>query len=204
MDAIEIIQKYYEPESKAYRLLVNHSRVVAKKAIDIAKRVRELSPDLTFIEEAAMLHDIGIFMTDMPKLGCSGIHPYISHGYLGREILEKEGLPVHALVCERHVGLGLTIQDIEKNGFHIPKRDMMPEGLEEKIICFADKFYSKDEHCLFIEKPLGRIRKMIAFYGSEKLLQFDEWLVLFREIDEAGLKRLSEDTGVKNNIQAGI
>jgi len=191
MDTIRIIQKYYHPDSKAYKLLINHSRVVANKALEVAKRVRELNLNLTFIEEAAMLHDIGIFMTDMPELGCSGIHPYISHGYLGREILEKEGLPVHALVCERHIGLGLTIQDIEKNGFQMPMREMTPESLEEKIICFADKFYSKDEQCLFIEKPIGRIRKMIAFYGEEKLLQFDEWLVFFKEIDETGLERLT-------------
>ena len=61
-----------------------------------------------------MLHDIGIFLTHAPQIGCHGDKPYICHGYLGRELLEKEGFPRHAIVCETHVGVGLTIADIEK------------------------------------------------------------------------------------------
>lgn len=181
IDPIRIIQKYYEPDSKAYRLLLGHSKIVTEKALIVANRLQELNPDYRFIEEAAMLHDIGIFMTFMPELGCFGAYSYITHGYFGREILEKEGLPLHALVCERHVGLGLTIQDIEKNGFPLPKKNMMPISLEEKIICFADKFYSKNENNLFIEKPVRQIRKMLSQYGMDKLLLFDEWLDVFRE-----------------------
>jgi len=71
--------------------------MVAGKALAIARRARRLGPDLKFIGEAAMLHDIGILVTDQPSLGCYGDKPYICHGYAGREILEKEGLPAHAL-----------------------------------------------------------------------------------------------------------
>ncbi|MBI5213136.1 MAG: HDIG domain-containing protein [Nitrospirae bacterium] len=181
MDIIKIIEKYYEPDSKAYLFLIHHSRLVAKKALKVAEKVKELNPDFTFIEEASMLHDIGIFMTHAPKIGCYGFHPYISHGYLGREILEKERLPMHALVCERHVGTGLTIADIETNGFPLPKRDMLPVTLEEKIICFADKFYSKREDSLATEKSVSEIREIIAKFGDNKLKQFDEWLKFFKE-----------------------
>ncbi len=90
MDVIKIIEKYYEPDSKAYYFLIHHSKLVAKKALQVAERVKELNPNFKFIEEAAMLHDIGIFMTHAPKIGCYGFHPYISHCYLGREIVEKE------------------------------------------------------------------------------------------------------------------
>ena len=41
------------------------------------------------------------------------------------------------------MGAGLSIADIEKHNFPIPKRDMMPTTIEEKIICFADKFFQK-------------------------------------------------------------
>ncbi len=181
MDTLKIIEKYYDTDSKAYYYLIHHGRLVAKKALEIAERLGELNPDLKFIEEAAMLHDIGIFMTHAPKIGCFGFHPYISHGYLGRELLEKEGLPEHALVCERHVGMGITIDDIETNKFPIPKRDMTPLTLEEKIICFADKFYSKDENSLTAEKPVARIREIISQFGDNKLRQFDEWLLFFKE-----------------------
>lgn len=182
MDIIRIIEKYYELDSKTYNFLIHHSKVVAKKALEIARRIKEMNPDYKFIEEAAMLHDIGIFMTHQPKLGCFGFHPYIAHGYLGREILEKEGLPEHALVCERHVGLGLTVQDIEINKFPLPRRDMTPQTLEQKIICFADKFYSKDEHSLTTEKPVWKIREIVSRFGEDKLKLFDEWLIFFKEI----------------------
>lgn len=105
MDPIKIIQKFYKIDSKAYNLLVPHSEAVARKALETARKVPHLNPDLKFIEEAAMLHDIGIFLTNDPGLGCFGDKPYICHGYLGRELLEKEGFPKHALVCERHVGI---------------------------------------------------------------------------------------------------
>jgi uncharacterized protein len=182
MDVIKIIEKYYEPDSKAYHFLIHHSKLVTRKALHVAERVKELNPDFKFIEEASMLHDIGIFMTHSPKIGCYGFHPYISHGYHGREILEKEGFPKHALVCERHVGVGLTLSDIESNEFPLPKRAMFPVTLEEKIICFADKFYSKDNYSLTAEKPVWRIREIISRFGEDKLNQFDEWLVFFKEV----------------------
>ncbi len=178
MDPIKTIEKYYRPDTESYRFLVQHSRMVAKKALEVADRVKHLNPDIKFIKEAAMLHDIGIFLTNAPQLGCHGNKPYICHGYLGREILEKEGYPKHAIVCETHVGVGLSIADIEKNNFPIPKRDMMPKTIEEQIICFADKFFSKDNDPLK-EKPLPKIREIIRRFGEDKLRQFDEWVKLF-------------------------
>ena len=176
-----MIEKYYEPGSNAFRFLLRHSELVAEKALQVARRVRELSPDMVFIEEAAMLHDIGIFMTNAPKIGCYGHHPYISHGFLGRELLESEGLLRHALVCERHVGVGLTAGDIKRSSFPLPVRDMTPLTLEEKIICFADKFYTKREDCLTQEKTVGEVRDSIAGFGGDKLRLFDEWVSFFRE-----------------------
>ncbi len=181
VDVLSLIAKYYEPDSQAYYFLVEHAKAVAQKSLEIAGRLDYLKPDYKFIEEAALLHDIGIFQTNLPKIGCTGNHPYISHGYLGRELLEKEGLPAHALVCERHVGMGLTINDINRNGFPLPMRDMRPQTLEEKIVCFADKFYSKNAQALRVAHPVGKVRDMINRYGADKLSLFDEWMILFRE-----------------------
>ena len=179
MDPLTIIEKYDSPDSRAYYLLTSHSKKVTEKALQVAQRVSHLDPDRKFIEEAAMLHDIGIFLTDEPGLGCYGSSAYICHGYLGRDLLEKEGFPAHALVCERHVGVGITAQDIEAKYLPIPKRDMIPISIEEQIICFADKFFSKDEDFLLKEKPLDRVRKGISKFGDEKLGKFDGWLKLF-------------------------
>ncbi|MBF0328730.1 MAG: HD domain-containing protein [Nitrospirae bacterium] len=181
MEPLELIEKYYPKDSKAYHFLIKHSELVTQKALQIAARVMDMNPDIAFIRSASMLHDIGIFLTDDPRLGCFGDKPYLAHGYLGRELLEKEGLEKYALVCERHVGVGISLDDIVKNKLPLPQRDMLPITLEEKIICFADKFYSKAKHSLLSEKTVPQIRGEIAPYGPEKLNQFDEWLVLFKE-----------------------
>lgn len=181
MDVISLINKYYPSDSLAHSLLLKHSRLVTKKALQIAARVHSLGPDLSFIEEASMLHDIGIFLTNAPHIGCYGDKPYICHGYLGREILEKEGLPGHAAVCERHVGAGLTVTDIETGNLPLPLRAMAPVTLEEEIICFADKFYSKMKDNVGNEKTIPQIRKELRRYGETKLQQFDKWLVFFKE-----------------------
>lgn len=180
MDAVRLIEKYYPGGSLARRLLLAHSNLVARKALEIARGVPEFSPDLAFIEEASLLHDIGIFMTRAARIGCHGDLPYVAHGHIGREILEQEGLPRHALVCERHVGLGITLDEIEDNDLPLPARDMSPVTIEEKIICLADKFYSKYGSALTREKPLDQVRKEIGRYGEHKLKTLEEWLVLFR------------------------
>jgi uncharacterized protein len=180
MNPLDIIRKYYDAESTAYYFLIHHSRLVTVKALEIAGKVKELNPDLSFIQEASMLHDIGIFLTSAPKIGCYGYREYICHGYLGRELVEKEGFPRHALVCERHVGVGVTAEEVRNSHLPLPERDMVPLSLEEKIICLADKFFSKSEHDLLHEKPLEKVRGMVADYGEDKLKLFDEWVKLFK------------------------
>lgn len=179
MNPEDVLKKYYNPESRAFYIIMQHSGMVTEKALEIARRVKHLQPDSSFIHEAAMLHDIGMFLTRAPQIGCYGNCPYICHGYLGREILEKEGLLEHALVCERHVGVGITVRDIEEKSLPIPKRDMVPITIEEQIICFADKFFSKVSGSLIQERLLNSIRETIAEYGTEKLERFDEWVKIF-------------------------
>lgn len=66
MNPLDIIAKYYPVGSEAYRILVIHSRSVADKALAIARMHPEMNLDLTFVEEAAMLHDIGISVVMLP------------------------------------------------------------------------------------------------------------------------------------------
>ncbi|MGD8992770.1 MAG: HD domain-containing protein, partial [Desulfobacterales bacterium] len=61
MNPIELLKRYYGPNSKTFQILVEHGRQVADKACAAAQRVPAMKPDLEFIEAAAMLHDIGIF-----------------------------------------------------------------------------------------------------------------------------------------------
>ena len=135
-----------DSDDELRRIFLIHARKVADLSLEMAERHPELSLDLAFIEEAALLHDIGIFMTDAPRIHCHGSSPYICHGWLGAELLRKEGMPKHARVCERHTGVGLSKELIMASGWPLPHVDLVPQSLEEQLICFADKFYSKTRH----------------------------------------------------------
>ncbi len=144
IDPDAIIKEYYQEGSDLYNTLMNHSRIVTQRSVEIGESLSDLSPDIEFIEKAAMLHDIGIYLTKAASIGCIGEYAYICHGYLGREVLDNLGLPSeYGLVCERHTGAGITKENIESNKLPLPHRDMVPKTLEEKIICVADKYHSK-------------------------------------------------------------
>lgn len=177
MNPIELLHKYY-PGAPAREIMVHHSRLVADKALRVADCLPDRAIDRQFLEEAALLHDIGVCRTAAPDIGCHGTEPYIRHGILGREILEQEGLPRHALVCERHIGVGLTVADIRIQRLPLPERDMVPVTLEEKIISFADLFFSKKIGNLE-EKPLDVVIESLARFSQEKVSIFRGWLEEF-------------------------
>ena len=87
MGALDLIDKYYPQDNELRNILLVHSRSVADKALRIADKHPELNLDATFLNEAAMLHDIGIFLTYAPGIQCLGKEPYICHGYLGAELV---------------------------------------------------------------------------------------------------------------------
>ena len=164
MDALGIIDKYYPEDNELKHILLTHSRSVADKALWIADKHPELGLDREFLEEAALLHDLGS-------------HPYICHGYLGSELMRKEGFPRHALVCERHTGAGLSLESILQQALPVPHREMVPLSLEEQVICFADKFFSKTH--LDREKSVEKALKTISKYGEEGVIRFKDWCERF-------------------------
>ncbi|MDR0683302.1 MAG: HDIG domain-containing protein [Dysgonamonadaceae bacterium] len=177
MVPLDIIKKYYKEGSELYEILLIHSFSVANKALEIAQMHSEWEIDKDFVYEAASLHDIGIFLTNAPKIQCFGKYPYICHGYLGAEIMRKEGFEKHALVCERHTGMGLDKKTIIQDKLPVPQRDMLPETLEEKLICFSDKFFSKSK--LDRVKTIEQIKKHLSKHGSDSVSRFEEMIKLF-------------------------
>lgn len=177
MNPIELIDAYYPEDNERKHILLVHSRLVAEKALRIADGHPELNLDKDFLYEAGMLHDIGIFLTNAPGIFCFGDQPYICHGYLGADLMRREGYPRHALVCERHTGAGLSLDDIVAQNLPVPHRDMLPVSMEEQVICFADKFYSKTH--LEREKTVEKARKSISNFGNVGLERFDHWCEQF-------------------------
>ncbi len=173
MNPESLIHKYYASQPELEQLLLRHSHDVADRAMRIAGMHSKWHVDTTFLYEAAMLHDIGILYVNAPSIHCHGDKPYILHGILGAELLRREGLPQHARVAERHTGTGLTREDIEAQSLPLPPGDYRPETLEEQIVCYADKFYSKSRP--EEEKDFAQALRSLEKFGPKGLEVFKRW-----------------------------
>lgn len=172
-DPLKLIEKYYPEDGPLRRLLLHHSRQVAAKALAVADRHPELGLDRDFLYRAAMLHDIGIFRTDAPSIHCHGTAPYLMHGRIGACLLREEGMEREARVCERHTGTGLTAAQIEAQQLPLPLGDYRPETLEEQVVCYADKFYSKSHPER--ERTPAEVERSLAKFGPEGVGIFRRW-----------------------------
>jgi len=177
VDYQKIIDKYYPEENELKHILMVHSRLVADKALRIVDNHPELRADRQFVEEAAMLHDIGIFLTNAPSIYCFGTEPYIRHGILGAQLVRNEGYELHARVCERHTGSGITIADIQKQSLPLPLQDYLPVTIEEQIICYADKFFSKTH--LEYERTVDEACNKLLKFGEDDTARFRAWAKIF-------------------------
>jgi uncharacterized protein len=123
-EAIQILVK-----SGCSKHVINHIKAVAKLAVEISKECerRNLKVNVQLVEIGALLHDIGRSKTHS-----------VHHAVIGAEIAKSLGLHESLiLIIERHVGGGITLQEAKELGW--PPKDYLPQTLEEKIVCYADK-----------------------------------------------------------------
>lgn len=174
-----IIDNFYPEDTPLRRLLLKHSGQVRDKALSL------LRPGMSeaLVAAGAMLHDVGIFRCHAPSILCRGKEHYLRHGVIGGELLRaygrQQGLELEAMarICERHTGAGITAQEIVREGLPLPVQDWLPETDEEKLICLADKFFSKSGDGE--EKPLTEVRQSLAKFGTATLERFDDYCRLF-------------------------
>jgi uncharacterized protein len=178
IDVKGIIDMYYPEDNELKNIYNVHAERVTSLALEMAHRHPELDIDMQFVEEAAMLHDLGIFLTDAPRIHCFGTEDYLCHGYLGGKLLRTLGHERHARVCERHTGTGLTKEIIVANGWNLPVKDFVPETIEEQLICFADKFYSKTK---FLEqrRSFEQVLESMARISAEAVEKVCIWAKMF-------------------------
>lgn len=149
-----IIDKHYPEGSRLRDIYMRHCQSVAQLAEELRRKsAPELNADQ--IRAAAMVHDIGIFLTCAPDIDCHGSAPYIDHGPLGAALLRSEGAPEWAArVAERHTGLG------------IPPN--VPQTRLERLVCFADKFFSKSGN--MERKSYAQVQAAAARFGDTRRL----------------------------------
>ena len=162
----DIIHEYYADQPELEQILLTHSRQVAEHALKCLEKHPELRLDEVFVREAAMLHDIGIIRCDAPSIHCHGSEPYLKHGVEGATLIEEAIPPAGgktrgalSRVCARHTGTGLP--------------GLEPETIEEQIICYADKFFSKTK--LEKEKTYEEACRSLMKFGEAGLKKFEAW-----------------------------
>jgi len=198
IDYDRIIDKYYPGASKLRDILLVHSRGVCRLALEIVDGHPELNADRAVVEAGAMLHDIGIVRCNAPGIECFGTEPYICHGTIGARMLREEcvrsnerianadtaddlsdfgltpaALEPYARICERHTGTGLTLEQIVTQNLPLPHVDLRPETIEEQIVCYADKFFSKTHPER--QKTYEQACRSLAKFGEAGLVKFAEW-----------------------------
>lgn len=181
LDTVGDIFDFFYPQKDDLRKdLLLHSCQVKTKALmilDFLPEEEKKDLDRNLVQCGALLHDIGIKFCHAPDIHCTGQAPYLQHGLLGAKMLREYGknhgmdLEKCALICERHTGSGLTAEEIRKRALPLPDRDLLPESREEKLICLADKFFSKSGSML--EKSMEKVYKSMAKFGREPLERFE-------------------------------
>lgn len=158
-----LINQYYPEGTRLRDIYMRHAIDVAA----FAEKLRQIYMphlDPMQVRAAAMLHDLGIFLTNAPDIECQGKQPYILHGPLGAELLRKADAPEWAArVAERHTGVGIG--------------DLIPETDLEKLVCYADKFYSKSG--TMERKSFEQVERSIARFGNDNLTAFHRLHTLF-------------------------
>lgn len=175
VEAIPFLSSHYTIEKSDIDLLrkaglteedIVHSVKVAKKAIEIAERIKK-TLDMEFVGRGALFHDLGKARTHE-----------IEHGKIGAEMGLEIGLPAPInAVMEKHIRGGLSADEAIELG--LPVKDYTLSSLEERIIIYADRLVDiitdgivtvKDER--EAEQSFEEILRTIPKYGkNDKTLE---------------------------------
>lgn len=130
--------------------VIRHCKAVRDVAVRIAKKA---GARIDLVEAGALLHDIGRSKTHT-----------IRHAIEGAKIARRLGLSDEIVnIIEHHIGAGLS-KDVAKS-LGLPKKDFIPETLEEKIVCHADNLLddcTRQPIEIEVEKALSKGNKEYA------------------------------------------
>ncbi len=140
--------KRYSSSKNDFDAVLRHSLAVRRLALSLARKInhnpknpRKL--DEHFISVASILHDIGRFKVPPGKNS-------IMHGFVGADILRKEGLDTrYVRVCQTHMGAGILASDVRRLKLPVPVKDYLPRTMEEKVISYADSLIYHDKEVSF-------------------------------------------------------
>ncbi|MGI5169061.1 HDIG domain-containing metalloprotein [Spirillospora sp. CA-253888] len=179
-EEIRGLHEKFAPTPEAFDLVHTHCRIVCA----VAERLmagRDLGLDTALVRAGALLHDIGVYRLYGPS-GEIEHGSYIRHGVLGHDLLREVGLPEEiGRFCSHHTGVGLTRDDVERQGLPLPPCDYLAETGEEELVMYADKFHSKTRPPVFVSAATATVK--LRRFGDDKAAMFTAMVDRFGEPD---------------------
>ncbi|KFI59388.1 HD domain-containing protein [Bifidobacterium gallicum] len=146
----------------------------------------------------ALLHDIGVYKlivndgTNGEPLQFDGPN-YVQHGVIGYDLLRAAGFDESiAQYARNHTGVGLTMDEVERQHLPIPPADYVPMNLEQEVVMVADKYHSKSVPPRFLTAE--SYARKAARWGEDNKR---EWLELVRKYGEPDIAALAEQYGMQ-------
>lgn len=174
---IESLHKKYAPNALAFNEVWQHCIIVKNISVWCINNSKLAHVDQELVEAGCLLHDMGVYKLYKSD-GQLDYDNYIMHGTLGYQILIDEGFSEELCrFASHHTGVGITAEEIKKNGLPLPPEDYLAESLEERLVMYADKFHSKDpsqfNSTTFYKNHLA------TKLGLEKVQLFEEMIAEF-------------------------
>ena len=117
---------------------------------------------------------------------------YIKHGLLGYEYLIEQGVAEEiAQFARNHTGVGLTKEDVIRQGLPLPPDDYKPVNLEQELVMVADKYNSKSLPPKFLTADAYTVRA--ARFGEENKRR---WLDLLDQYGVVDVEPMAAEYGM--------
>ncbi len=185
-DQVKALHERFAPHPAALDLVWTHCEIVARIAEQVVARLHE-PVDGRLVRAGALLHDVGVHRLYEAD-GRLDHRGYVRHGLLGEELLRGLGLPeILCRFCSHHTGVGITHEDVVRQGLPLPARDYLAETLEEEVVMYADSFHSKTSPPVFL--TAATYATTISRFGADKAARFEAMVGRFGEPHLDGLSR---------------
>jgi uncharacterized protein len=178
------LHERHAPTAQALEVVYTHCLIVCGIAEQLHARSGQ-DLDTALVRAGSLLHDIGVYRL-FDEAGQVDHANYIRHGVLGYELLREEGLPEE--ICRfasRHTGVGLTRDDVLRQGLPLPPADYVAETGEEILVMYADKFHSKTTPPTFL--TADAYAASVRRFGEDKVAAFKSMRAVFGDPDLAPL-----------------
>lgn len=188
---IRALHEKWAPTPQAFELVYTHCQIVCAVAEQLlgGPDLRRLYPDLDIdlIRAGCLLHDIGVYRLYTPS-GELDHANYVRHGVLGHELLTDLGFPERICrFCSCHTGVGLSRDDVLRQGLPIPAGDYLAESGEEELVMYADKYHSKTDPPVFV--TADAYAASVRRFGADKAVTFAAMRERYGEPDLTALKQ---------------